>query len=363
MSSYLARALSSLFSGLHAASGLGRPRAHQQTSELLLPDIVAFSSQICAASRAIEHAHTPVESRLFADPLAEHLAGPVAMRRARKRMEDARAAVCSAATSATATELVTARIPIRTRFFDEFLGSSVSALTASASPSSSPVQVVILGSGMDTRSFRVGQLAESPGIRLFEVDQKPVVVLKERLLARLEPPPRPLCPVVRVAADLSQPGCWIPALLTQGFDPREPRTIFIMEGLIYYFDAERVASLLLEVASLCSPDSLLSLSNVAEISSQPNSTTAALPCQSLPFPQALLTETDAHMAKLPFKFACADPIAFLCNLGFAVDSVSFLGGQNANYDRWPAGKPPSTKTMYIRFRLATRDGKNASTVV
>jgi methyltransferase (TIGR00027 family) len=354
MSSLLADSLAFLFSRFRTLLTAPAPDPYSITdagtsSEPLLPDVVAFSSQICAASRALEHERPP-ETRLFTDPLAEHLAGPVARRRARQRLAEA---------DEHAAEMMSARIPIRTRYFDDFLGDAVAKLTASALPSSPPVQVVILGSGMDSRSYRILQLANSPDLQLFEVDQACVIELKERLLESIEPSRAPLCHVIRVAADLTVARAWVDALLAKGFNPYESRSVFIIEGLVYYFDEERVQEMLREVASLCSTDSLLCMSNVAKIGSQRQNISPATPSRDEPsFPQARLTESDAHTARLRFKFACPGPEVFLSKVGFAVSSIDYLGSTDANYGRWPASKQPSAKTMYIRFGLAEKQNDN-----
>ena len=94
-----------------------------------LQDIVARSSQLMAAIRALE---TKRPDRLFEDPLAARLAGSEIIAQVEPKLkEDEKQGRPYVAT--------------RTRFFDDFMVSSAFQIG----------QVVILGAGMDTRAFRL----------------------------------------------------------------------------------------------------------------------------------------------------------------------------------------------------------------
>lgn len=330
-----------------------------------LPDAVSFSSQICAAARAFESS-LPEEVRLFYDPLAEKLAGPVAMQSARDRRASSTGPSDSHPDQAPTEKRLSPRIPIRTRFFDDFLADALTPPAAipsdqgdgeraggspQASTSVTPKQIVILGAGMDTRPFRVEALARHPDIVLYEVDQEPVVALKTAILDGIDPPPKPHCRVVRVVADLSELG-WESHLVLQGFDWQAP-TVWILEGLVYYFDAEQVEALFRTVASLSAVGSPLAVSAVRDISPRNKSGAQNDSHEKTePINSKLRTEKDAKNVKLKFRWACPDPEAFFEKVGFQIDRIATLGSEHANYGIWPADKEPSHNTMYITMRPA-----------
>lgn len=184
-------------------------------------DPVASTAQWMAADRARETARP---DRLFADPLADLLAGLEGVE-LMARME--------AGIPASPT------IPIRTRFFDDALGRLLA--------SQHIAQVVLVAAGMDARAFR----SELPGgVTVFEVDRPEVLDLKAALLA--ETSARPRCRRVTVGADLT--GEWGAALTDAAFDP-DCACAFLAEGLLAYLDQSQVERLLDLLASLGTPGS------------------------------------------------------------------------------------------------------------
>lgn len=113
------------------------------------------------------------------------------------------------------------------------------------------VQVVLLGSGMDSRPWR---LRLPTGVAWFEVDRSDVLRAKRRLLERAgaafaaeEGSVRaghPLCcsSWAGVPLDLQEAG-WAEELKAKGFRPSQP-TVWVLEGLLYYLEPDSVPAML-----------------------------------------------------------------------------------------------------------------------
>lgn len=174
------------------------------------PSLLTFSAAVCAAHRSLEHT---AAAPLFTDPVSAALTTSLAL------------------STFPPPPTPAARIAIRTRYFDD-------ALTA-ALPCG---QVVLLGSGMDTRSWRLPDLAAST---VYEVDAAEVHAAKAAGLTAggVAPPPGRVVPV---AADVGAPG-WEAALLLAGYDPDAP-AIFLAEGVLYYLGGEAVVAATLRTA-------------------------------------------------------------------------------------------------------------------
>jgi methyltransferase (TIGR00027 family) len=125
----------------------------------------------------------------------------------------------------------------RTRFFDE--------LFRQALDENCP-QIVLLGAGCDSRAYRFESLVKDTVI--YELDHPATQQVKRGLLQRggIAVPEY----VRFVAADLNA-GQLGDALTSHGFQ-RDQRTLFLMEGVIYYLTAEGVDSLLRSIRD-CSP--------------------------------------------------------------------------------------------------------------
>ncbi|MGG6241597.1 SAM-dependent methyltransferase [Nodosilinea sp. AN01ver1] len=204
-------------------------------------DPISYTAQIVAAKRAIEQS-LPVP--LFNDPYAATLAGDevenllskwqkVAERQGRS-LEDVIAKR-------------TRYIAIRTRFFDGLLLATLSQL--------SEPQVVILGSGLDTRAYR---LPWPVATNLYEVDLPEVLDYKANALWNI----KPNCRHHMIAGDLEnfQTG-WIARLLEAGLKQENP-TIWILEGVVMYLPEPSAHSLLRTVAALSCPGSVLGMDMV-----------------------------------------------------------------------------------------------------
>lgn len=182
-----------------------------------------------AAHRAQE---TERRGALFADPFARRLAGPEGFAAAE---EIARLSGLSWPTDAPSM------FALRTRYFDDAVLDAVSE--------DGVRQVVALGSGMDTRAYR---LHWPDGTQLFEVDRPEAFDHKEPILVEMGA--RPRCGRRAVRADLRDD--WIGALVAAGLLQDAP-TVWIVEGLIYYLPDPEVHRLLDALAALSPSGSTL----------------------------------------------------------------------------------------------------------
>lgn len=151
-----------------------------------------------AAARALERARP---DPLLDDPWAERLAGPQGM-----------AWLAGLAPGATLPMV------LRARYFDDWL--------AGALAEGGLRQVVLLGSGLETRPWR---LPWPMGSTAFEVDRAAVLDRKTAVLEGAGATPH--CRRVPVVADLA--GDWDAALIAAGFDRSAP-TAWLAEGLLFY---------------------------------------------------------------------------------------------------------------------------------
>jgi methyltransferase (TIGR00027 family) len=129
---------------------------------------------------------------------------------------------------------------VRTKWFDElFLDAVASGIR----------QVVILASGLDSRSWR---LSWPDGTTVYELDQAKVLEFKSSTLQNHGA--RPAANLVSVAVDLRQD--WPTALREAGFDASAP-TMWSAEGLLRYLPAAAQDLLFERIDSLSAPGSRL----------------------------------------------------------------------------------------------------------
>ena len=129
---------------------------------------------------------------------------------------------------------------VRTKWFDEFFLDAVS---------SGIRQVVILASGLDSRSWR---LPWPDGTTVYELDQAKVLEFKSGTLTRHGA--QPAARLVSVAVDLRED--WPKALQEAGFDASAP-TMWSAEGLLRYLPAAAQNLLFERIDSLSAPGSRL----------------------------------------------------------------------------------------------------------
>jgi methyltransferase (TIGR00027 family) len=111
-------------------------------------------------------------------------------------------------------------------------------------------QVVLLGAGLDTRVYRFEPFQINTHT-VFDVDLPIINEYKEEILRN----EHPLCNLVRISADLSTPA-WASSLVQHGFLEGMP-TFWILEGLVYYLDQDKVGGLLTKVAEMSAPNSAI----------------------------------------------------------------------------------------------------------
>ncbi|GAX83164.1 hypothetical protein CEUSTIGMA_g10590.t1 [Chlamydomonas eustigma] len=164
---------------------------------------------------------------------------------------------------------------LRTLYFDDgimmVLGkrpSSVFTAIRASLGSTNCKQVVLLGSGMDSRPWR---LHFPPGVTWFEVDRQDVLKAKMDLLRKagaaftLNPGSTTQLKGTRfplqcqewkgVSLDLQVQG-WSAHLLQNGFDPEVP-TLWVLEGLLYYLEPDAVPEILKESARISAQGSVM----------------------------------------------------------------------------------------------------------
>lgn len=184
-----------------------------------IQNIVSLSSRIMAVGRAIE---TERPDGLFKDPLAKMLAGDDIIAEITPKVQEYE-------------DRGTPIIPVRTRFFDDFLISKAAEIQ----------QVVILGAGMDARAFR---LPWQSNTHVYELDNPEVIEYKNSVLANAESK----CHRHSCGVDIRE--SWSEKLLNQGYQITTP-TIWLMEGFIYYLSETEVHELLKTMTQLSSPGS------------------------------------------------------------------------------------------------------------
>jgi len=176
---------------------------------------VSFTAKVMAAGRAIE---TQRPDALFSDPFAEKLAGKEAIEATIPRLEEYE----KQGRPFTA---------VRTRFFDDFLNKYSQNIR----------QIVLLGSGMDTRAFRLNW---QPGTTVYEIDKADVMHYKEYVLKGIIPN----CNRHSICADFKE-SLWCQLLLEKGYQPSLP-SIWLLEGFLYYLNQTHVDNLLTNLKNL-----------------------------------------------------------------------------------------------------------------
>ena len=269
-------------------------------------DLLATTACWTAAIRAQESER---EDRLFDDPWAAALAG----REGAAWMER----MASDSTGGSSVSLV-----VRTRFFDDFLQSTVNNY---------PVrQVVLVASGMDTRAFR---LQWPEGTELFELDRPELLQRKARILA--SEGAKPTCGYHTVGVDLET--SWAEALSGAGFDASQ-RSLWLMEGLLFYLPESSVSRLVDEVSALAAPESWLGLDVFNH--------------EMLTSPWTQSWRESLEKAGVPWLSGMDDPETFLAERGWTATVIQ-PGEEGANYGRWPYPVAPREMPGFPRSFLVT----------
>lgn len=217
-------------------------------------------------------------------------------------------------------------IAIRTKFIDEHLIHFCTEKQIN--------QVVILGCGFDTRSCRL-PWPNPQQTFVFEVDFQPIIERRNQVLgdsaSNLEYARRKsiVCDVTNVDELSSR-------LLESGFD-KQKKTIWVLEGLLTYFEASQVHNLMHLISKLSCQDSVI----IGDVHNQ-----ASL---NSPFTQNYNQAWAREGA--PLKWGTTYPESFLDWHGFSCVQCCRYGEPGADFGRYP----PSIKWMLERFPRSNPD--------
>lgn len=269
-------------------------------------DVLAVSGWWTAAARAWESQRS---DRLFSDLWAAVLVG-------RQAVDDFDRAIADHGVGTADLHAVI------TRFFDDFL----LRLTGRDGVQ----QVVLVASGLDTRAFR---LAWPPQTRLFEVDQPKVIAYKDTKFSVVGATPN--CDRHAVGVNLNEK--WTDALCQAGFNPSE-RSVWVLEGFLYFLTESAVGSLLDAITTLTTSGSSLGLDVV---------NANMLTCPST-------RHWSQRMAAIgaPWLFTPKEPEAILVERGWSAVVVE-TGEKAADFGRTPYSVTPRTTPGVPRSYLVT----------
>jgi len=273
---------------------------------------VGRTSLMIAAARAIE-TKKPVEVRLFQDIYAEKLTGAESGVNLLKEFESKQKGIQKL-------------FALRTKFIDNTIKDAVLSRAIR--------QVVILGSGMDTRPLRL-ELSEE--VTFFELDFASVIDYKNEILEPLIKLHNISTKRVCIKTDLSKVG-WDIQLTNSGFNSNS-KSLFILEGLVMYIDPEGVYELLRKINRLMSSGSEILVHTVTKeyVDSERNKSA-----------RDVLSSVDA-----PMKFGIDDPNKLYEGLGFSKVEVSGYKeiAANLNYDL-------GNTSIFSWFVLGTKGNKS-----
>ncbi|MBO0880053.1 MAG: class I SAM-dependent methyltransferase [Mycobacterium sp.] len=201
---------------------------------------------------------------------------------------------------------------VQTRFFDEFFMSATN---------SGIRQAVILGAGLDSRSYR---LEWPSGTTVFEVDQPKVLEFKAHVLAEHDAEPTPQH--ANVAADLRDD--WSIPLQAAAFDP-QLRTAWSVEGVLPYLTAEAQDALFGRVDQLSASGSRIAIGALGSLDPSQRSTLETM------YP-GLSMSGDLDLAALTYDDkAKTKPEQWLAEHGWTVDPVRTTLELQADYGQIP----------------------------
>ncbi|ETO36120.1 methyltransferase [Reticulomyxa filosa] len=190
---------------------------------------VEQTSLFMAAGRAIE-SRKPESERAFYDPYAEIFAGTRGFEQLDRIIKTLKI---------PKPEMFHAHITFRTKYFDDMIKAAVGKIEKKCEEKGikklPKLQVVILGVGCDTRSYRLDILK---GCHVFEVDMGDVIKFREEILAH-KCKAKTEAIIKSVAGDLNDLEKFNlgDALIKQGYDTDNSVSIWICEGLISYLSS------------------------------------------------------------------------------------------------------------------------------
>jgi O-methyltransferase involved in polyketide biosynthesis len=169
-----------------------------------------------------------------------------------------------------------------------------------------------LAAGLDTRAFRLDWPVAT---RLFELDRPQLLEAKDQLLAAAGA--RPACDQQTVGADLL--GAWTEPLQGSGFRPEQP-ACWLAEGVVVYLTDQQARDVLRQLSEVSAAGSRLGL--------------------DVPNRAFLTSDWTRQLAEAmarrgaPYRFATDEPESLLAEFGWTAEATQ-LGGEDANYGRWP----------------------------
>ncbi|NEB11256.1 SAM-dependent methyltransferase [Streptomyces coelicoflavus] len=265
-------------------------------------EAVSYTAQWTAAARALE---TERDDALFRDPYARAVAGDTGFQLLERY----------------ASPVTVEYLALRTAYLDRVLIDSLEAHEIE--------QVVLVAAGMDTRPYR---LDWGRKVSVFELDRAALLDVKEEMLADAELSPG----LSRTTVGVDLAGSWESALREAGFST-EGRTLWIVEGLLYYLKEDSARGLLATLAHLSGPGALVAGDLI--------STAALNNPVARPFIKAL--EEDGA----PWLFGTDTPEELLEACGWRVEEVKQPGEEGSG--RWPYHVLPRHVTDVPRNFLFT----------
>ncbi len=242
---------------------------------------------ITAAARALENERN---DKLFSDPYSKLLAG-----------EDGMRLLMDFGESFTLAET------IRTKFFDDAITEAIK---------SGKKQFVALGSGLDTRPYRI----EFPKDAIWmEVDFGPILEYKRKILKDERSSAKSL---IDIPSDVAKLGA--DDFVSKGFNPNEP-SMWIAEGLVPYLNDQQVGNL---------------LSLISKLSKKGSEFVITCPNKAAMEKNEVTRHRNEFMAKINANWifsGCDDPGGLFGKYGYSIDAV-FVGHAKAHYGvlPWPA---------------------------
>ncbi|KAL0360678.1 UNVERIFIED_CONTAM: putative S-adenosyl-L-methionine-dependent methyltransferase MAV [Sesamum radiatum] len=274
--------------------------------ELKLPELLS-SDSLRALHAAIESewdflrrsacqtaAGRALWKQVIHDPLAELFAGETYLKSIYEKIKKDRLN--------NAREISGVILAVRTLWFDSKLEAALSSSDGGGA------QVVLLGAGMDARSYRLSCLKEST---VFEVDFPEVLHAKATIVEAAansrdehHHPTIVAKSLIRVAADLTEDD-WLEKLQISGFEP-EKSTVWILEGILYYLSHSHAINVLKIIAEKCNITNTVLLAD-------------------------FMNKQATTLSSSTFHFYCDWPDQLLPSLGFSDVKLSQIGDPDAHF--------------------------------
>ncbi|CAF1834510.1 hypothetical protein Bca4012_030426 [Brassica carinata] len=225
------------------------------------------------------------------DPLAHLFAGETHLRNLHTKIQRDRLN--------NAREVSGVILAVRTLWFDTRIQAALDSFDNDAT------QVVLLGAGMDARSYRLNCLNKSD---VFEVDFPDVLQTKTRLVqaavSSREELKMTAKSLIEVATDIRDKD-WFEKLKKSGFVP-EINTVWVLEGILYYLSHTEAMQVLNLIAEKCTVTSTVLLAD-------------------------FMNKPSASLPNSVFHFYSDWPDQLLPSLGFSHVKLSQIGDPDANF--------------------------------